>query len=212
MSTILFTTTYFGGGYGKRFLKRIRRWLEYYQASPLKYDRIVMLDDASPHVPPEYPRLYMDQIASVDSADFPVLVISFRNHFGHYRGWARSFCSIPEVCHVFGARRAIFLESDACVRSKRLFRWLNRVNKGWHAMWCPRHSFAETSIQVIIGQALRQVAKRKREFGPRYHHYGLWEHDMRIPHIVHQFSGDRYEHPGPRPPKHPDFICQHIWR
>jgi hypothetical protein len=46
------------------------------------------------------------------------------------------------------------LESDAYVLSQRAVDYFNAADKGWTAMWAPRHDYAESGIQIIGRDAL----------------------------------------------------------
>jgi hypothetical protein len=50
IKTLLFCTSYMKDA--NAWQKRYRRWLDYYLDGPINADKILMIDDGSPHLPP----------------------------------------------------------------------------------------------------------------------------------------------------------------
>src|SRR5437763_1502813 len=71
-----------------------------------------------------------------------------------YPGWYRSFCFAINYGAERGFDKIIHLESDAYVLSQRAVDYFNAADKGWTAMWAPRHDYAESGIQIIGRDAL----------------------------------------------------------
>lgn len=153
MKTLVFCTSWADSADTWRY--RYGKWLRQMQRSPLHYRQILLVDDASP-LRPDFPGLALYDAESLpsDCPGEPVVMARFNQRLGRkavcdYPGWWRSFMFAAEYASRFGFDKLVHVESDTYVLSQGLYDYLNALDSGWTAFWCPRWRFPETCIQVI---------------------------------------------------------------
>ncbi len=196
MRTLLFCTTWADSADLWRL--RYGKWLAHVLHSPLHYAQVLLVDDGSPLRPP------IEDLAVLDAerlpADCPaakIVFARFANRLGRpgaldYPGWWRSFFLAAQYAANYGFDKIIHVESDAFVLSAALSGYLNAIDSGWTALWCPYHGVPETCIQVIGRDQLRACLGIAREpYAPRF--VGrVAETLLPFTQIESCFKGDRY--------------------
>ena len=195
--TLVFCTAYAADI--SQWSDRYRPWLDAIQASALRPDHILIVDDGSATLPgwADTRMISVDSLGDVYSAPCagPVLLAHFRTRLGraemlNFPGWHRSFAfaSLYAERHQFD--RVIHIESDACVVSARAQAFLSHFADGWAAFWCARYDMPESAIQVAAGQGVRALAAfARRPYGDmigKSH-----EREMPFTAVEKQFQGDR---------------------
>lgn len=96
-----------------------------------------------------------------------------------------------------GHRKIIVLESDFFILSKRLMQYIDDLDDGWTSLWCEKHHFPETAIQIIVqgchefSRYCAELAKYKPSFSSSGLHH-VQEIILPVTRIATQFVGDRY--------------------
>ncbi len=194
MKSLVFCTSY--SRTAESWHLRYARWIDYYSQLEIDQATLVLVDDASPYVPPtDQVRLVNDAQALSASADLPQL-LRFDQHMGRsstYQmpGWWRSFLHSVNVAKAIGAHKIIHIESDAFVLSKALLDHLTGLTTGWTALWTPRYNMPESAIQVICEDQFEKMDQLQRR--PLHEWDGL-EAEKILPftEVNRQFKGERY--------------------
>ena len=128
---------------------------------------------------------------------------------GSSSGWYRSFFASALLAHKFKFEKLIHIESDAYLLTKRATDYIDAINSGWTAFWCPKYNWAETAIQVICNdnfaklEAFRQI--KLTRFKSLYAENVL---KMAITSINNTLVGDRYGESNIRQTPSMDYYCQ----
>lgn len=208
--TLIFCTSY--ATTPDQWNERYRRWLRAIRSSDLEYNDILIVDDGSP-VLPDWPEaeICTDENAEVRPAK--LLIYHFQEHLGrkavfNFAGWYRSYAFAGRYAHAQGYEKVIHLESDTFLIGSRIQRYCNEVADGWTALWCPRHSFPECTIQVIAGDAVRRFAEIEHTH-PHERLIGR-EFELQLPfdRVEKRFTGDRYGEYLPFVPGNAEYAVQ----
>lgn len=143
MKTALVTTCWLGN---QEYVERMNKWLDYYMteiSDDLKYDDIIILDNASP----------FSEIKKLLDPFPPIMLQRFHVHYdrpAHYDYmylW-RAVDFYQEIFKEYD--KIIYMDNDFYVLSKNMVDAINRSKLDlWWSPWCKRHNFAETGLQVI---------------------------------------------------------------
>ena len=194
MKTLLFCTSYMKDA--DAWQQRYRRWLDYYRNGPIKADKILMIDDGSPYLPPAKTIQTMRADSDI-SAHQPVHgIVRFEKNLGRqsmslYPGWWRSFLHSVTIARTIGADKIVHIESDAFALSQPLANFINDTQSGWHVMWAQRYAMPETAIQ-IIGQDQFAALEKLRGDYPNLDFPDIAERLLPFTSVNRQFKGDRY--------------------
>lgn len=213
MKTCLFSLSFLEGfdKSGSKRTERMTRFIKYYM--PLKdelgFDTLVIADNGSPEdmVLPflhqvGYPALVTDNAHRLlhDPMDSTLrFLLMERLHFGttfpksdprHHLDYPYCWRGFELIRKLFQSYdKVIFIDSDCYVLSGRLAEYIREFDNGWATLWCPRYTFPEATLQVIM----------KRPFEERYPK-GPWELNIgrlmewALPYtrIETKFVSDRY--------------------
>jgi hypothetical protein len=199
MKTLLFCTSYAANL--NEWEGRYKKWLNFHREYGPRADCIAIIDDGSP-VLPEWKT----------ESDRDGKIIHFPNNLGRqahleYPGWYRSFAYASKMAKRDGYEKVIHVESDAFLVSKRICEWVDSLTHGWHVMWCPKHNFHESAIQVICSDQIEAYS----EFCSKdYEAYRGQLMDRMFPYTqTHkEFNGDRYGEYLSEIPLNADYACQ----
>lgn len=210
--TLLFCTSYMDSP--DAWKRRYGPWVDYYATIPLARSATFLIDDASSYLP-EDPRLAVgdDLPSNLDNAPFHLHRFANRlgrgtaaEHWPHW-GWWRSFLFSVKIARRYGFRKIIHVESDAYLLSRSIVDYLNRLDAGWTAFWCPRYEMPEAGIQVIAEDqfaAMEQLA----ETDVRTLAKKLAEYCLPFTRVDKSFVGNRYGEYRQTIPGYADFACQ----
>jgi hypothetical protein len=193
MKTLLFCTAYLSNP-GK-WRSRYHRWLTLYRQIPLEHDAIFMFDDASPHRPDDPDVRVVDALPDA-LAPGGVYLYRFAEHLGRdeveaFPGWWRGFAFSLDVAERYAFEKILHVESDAYLLSGELVDYLNALDTGWTALWCPHYRFPEVNVQIICRDRfaeLRAATARAFTNGCRQ----MPELTLPFTHVEKSFVGDRY--------------------
>lgn len=190
------------------WLGRYQPWIDYYQTVPLRRDATFMLDDASPYVPEDQRLDILDKLpACVDPGK--IQLYRFTEHLGNkrFRGWWRSFLFSLQIARSYGFRKIVHVESDAYLLSQQLVDYVNELDSGWTALWCPLYRIPETGIQVIAEDQFPSL-QRFAEMDLVELSRKLAENILPFTRVETRFHGNRYGEYRTRIPRTADFACQ----
>ena len=207
MRTLVFCTSYAANQ--EVWERRYRRWLDRILATGPVADQILIVDDGSPVLPD------WDDVTIVDTPGphaGRVVLRHYPDRLGRrsvldFPGWYRSFCTASDHAAAGGFAKVVHLESDAFLISQAVREHVDALDDGWTAFWCPRHGFAETSIQIMAGGGLdlyRAMAARP------YDVFAGREMEIQLPfsHVEKRFKGDRYGEISAPVPRDADYALQ----
>jgi hypothetical protein len=211
---ILLFCTAFANNY-HAWRHRYTRWLEGIRTGGLEYDQILLIDDCSP-VLPNWPNL---EIIGADGVALPekaLVMARFSTHLGKRQGlrystspgWFRSFAYAAQYARAGGFDKIVHVESDTFIISRQLEAFINQLDTGWTALWCPLHKFPEDNIQIIVGNSINDYS---RFFGETYFDvFDNMEIEKQYPFtcIERRFIGDRYGDYSADVPINADFVAQ----
>jgi hypothetical protein len=194
MKSFIFCTSYIKDR--EAWTHRYRKWLHYYDKTPIVAEKKIMIDDGSPFAPPREEIEVVHHSADISEKSSKNLLVRFDENLGRqslalYPGWWRSFLHSLEIAKNLGAEKIIHIESDAYVLSRRLADFINHVDSGWHVLWAQRYALPETAIQVICRDqfpAFEQFKSQSAELVQR----DIAERLLPFTAIGKQFKGDRY--------------------
>lgn len=194
MKTLLFCTSYFKDA--EAWKTRCQRWLDYYRNGPIKSDRIVMIDDGSPYLPPAETIPTVPAGEDLSTHDATHCIVRFEENLGRqsmsrYPGWWRSFLHSVTIARALGANKIVHIESDAYTLSRRLTDFINDTRSGWHVMWAQRYALPETAIQIICRDQF-DALERFRDTHPDMDFPDIAERLLPFTSVNRQFKGDRY--------------------
>jgi len=195
MKTLLFCTAYADSQ--DAWNKRYKVWFEYYQACGIKYDKILIFDDASP-VRPEF----------LPEENY----YRFDDHIGRpshldYGGWYRSFSTAVRYAKNNGFDKIVHAESDAYFLSRQIIDFVNSLDSGWHSMWCAKHNFNESALQIICPDQIESYY-RFTDFPYDEYRNKLIDNMFPYTNVYKFFKGDRFGEYMDHIPIDADYSCQ----
>jgi len=107
-----------------------------------------------------------------------------------------------------GFQKIVHIESDAFVLSERMMAYINGLEEGWTAFWCPIWQIPETAIQVIGCDQFEKVEELARLDRADPFFLGGAEYILPFTNVVKFFKGDRYAEYAKAAPDDADYICQ----
>lgn len=194
MKALLFCTTYIRDA--EAWQSRYQRWLDFYRDGPIHADKIVMIDDGSPHLPAADIIPTLPAHADLGASDSRHCIARFDNNLGRqsmsdYPGWWRSFLHSLTIARALGADKIVHIESDAFIISGQLADFINETRDGWHVMWAQRYGMPETAIQIICADQFDAMA-RFSETNPNMDFPDIAERLLPFTSVNRTFKGDRY--------------------
>jgi len=210
MKTLLFGTSYSTSL--EEWETRYKKWLNYYENSPLNYQKLLLIDDGSDLLP-NWEILNIQNTPFTEESPNKCNLIHFNNHLGrpshlNYPGWFRSFRFAIRYAKLFNYDKIIHIETDAYVLSKELFEFINKLNDGWSTLFCKKHNFPETAIQII---GKKSIDRARKTVELDYNTYFLnrdIERAFPFTNIITKFEGDRYFEYTDKIPDSADYACQ----
>ena len=208
MKTLLFCTCYLGDE--AAWPSRYRAWLDHVAAIPLRHDVVFLIDDGSAHLPRD-PDVAITS-ALPDALDDRPVLFHFEQHIGRnghqgFPGWLRGFFASFDVARKYGCDKIVHLESDARLLSARIVDYINGIESGWTALWCPLHNMPESAIQVICADRFDEMEAIARD--PIAATAGcMIELALPFTNIEMSFMGDRYGEFSRAIPVDADYACQ----
>lgn len=209
MKTLLFCTAYLSNA--DKWHNRYARWLAVHTRIPLSYDAVFMFDDASPCRPDDAAIHVIDALPAA-LAPRGVYLYRFADHVGRvdvgqFPGWWRGFAFAVDVAERYGFEKMVHVESDAFLLSGELVDYVNALDSGWTALWCPRYRFPEVNIQVICADrfgAMRAATAQALANAGRQ----MPEITLPFTHVEQGFAGDRYAEYRSDIPEDADYAAQ----
>jgi len=216
MKTLLFCTSY--AETPAVWDERWGRWLKAVVNSGIEADKILIVDDGSP-VLPSWPDVAVVPAESQGVGASKVEIRHFADRRGQhvngepFPGWYRSFSHAVLYAIKEGFDRIIHIEADAFLISDRAIEFFNACDRGWVGLWCARHRWPETTMQIINKD---QFASCEAFFGQPYSaHLGLpykaVEQLIPFTSINKTLIGDRYGEGGDTIPYGADYVSQVKW-
>lgn len=194
MKTLLFCTAYAGAP--DQWALRYRKWLDFFSASKLARDQILLIDDGSPVMPSWRGTRILEDLPEKQPREASV-IFHFHDNLGRaavldYPGWFRSFFFAAQYAQRYGFDKIVHVESDCYLYSQRIVEFINALSTGWTTFWCPRWGFPETCIQVICADQM----ERFRAIGNRNYKDELSNQQIEFllpfTDVRKDFVGDRY--------------------
>ncbi len=188
-------------------------WINNHLQSPLDYNQMLIVDDASPCLP-DWCNIHIQQ-ADYTNAGHPITLHRFSTRAGQndfLSGWWRSFGYALTYALQNNFSRVVHIEADAQLVSEQAYNWFNSVDQGWSVLWCPKHNFPEAAFQVINQDKLMATAEFFQT--PYKDHepvkaWGLVPEDfLPFTAINKSLQGDRYSEYPMSVPSGIDFIAQ----
>jgi hypothetical protein len=190
---------------------RYRIWIEAIRRSSLVYDQILLVDDGSAELPG------WNDVKVIHDSDgllcgAPLVIRHFGTSLGRPRpgyvpGWVRSFFSVAQYAEINGFTKIIHLEADAFLITQRAVDYVNGLHDGWSTVWCARHQWPESALQVVAGSGLRAfralAEKPVEEFAG-----ACIEWTLPFTYVERDLMGDRYGEEGRKPPRAADWCSQ----
>ena len=190
---------------------RYRLWVNAVQYSEIEHEHILLVDDASP-VLPNWPDTGITNRLAESTTSAPVSIFRFDKRLGRqgrtvYPGWYRSFCFAARFAEAHGFDRAIHIESDGFIISRRMQHHINSIIDDWVAPAILSHDMPESAIQVMAGTGLRSFIDFAKK--PYSESVGS-EAENFIPftRIERAFIGSRYGETLHYVPRDADFVTQ----
>ena len=216
MKTLVFCTSY--AETLSIWNERWGRWLSAVVGSGVKFDKILIVDDGSPVLPDwTSVKIVSAHPISADVADAEI------HHFADRRGqrvngepfpgWYRSFAYAVLYGIREGFDRIIHIEADAFLISNRAVEYFNSCCSGWIALWCQRHHWPESTLQIINKD---QFYSCEAFFSLPYSAhlslpYKSPEQLIPFTYINRSLIGDRYGEDGDIIPVGVDYVSQVKW-
>jgi len=193
--TLLFCTSYIDSK--ECWNERYKLWLDYHRNSKFNEYKICMIDDGATHTPDRDDMIFHrfdERLGRHSNADFP--------------GWWRSFLFSVELAKREGCKKIVHIESDAFLLSERLMNYVDALETGWTAFWCPRWRMPESAIQVICHDQFDTMEEMARMDRKDPFFLGGAEYILPFTNTVKFFKGDRYGEYSEKIPDDADYICQ----
>ena len=214
LKTLVFCTSYHSTSEG--WNDRHTIWIRALQNSRLRFDQLLIVDDASSVLPKwsnveiiteaQQPRVECVQ------TEASIVLYTHTNRLGRasvfeFPGWYRSFAFGVLYGASHGFEKIIHIESDAFLISSRIQDHFNAFETGWFACWCEAYHFPEIAIQAAAGDEIAHMAAFVEKS------YAQMEgqiHEFVFPftHIECRFVGNRYGEMIGHVPRHADYSAQ----
>ncbi|MDR3538214.1 MAG: hypothetical protein P4L71_17095 [Acetobacteraceae bacterium] len=216
MKTLLFCTSY--AATEAKWDERWQRWLKAVLNSGIKADKVLIVDDGSP-VLPSWPDVAIEAAEAPGSAGTQVSIHHFSDRRGQrvngepFPGWYRSFSHAVLYAIREGFDKIIHIEADAFLITDRAIDFFNACDRGWIGLWCGRHRWPESTLQIINRD---QFASCEAFFSQPYSAYLGQPYrpiETLIPYtsINKTLIGDRYGEEGDAIPFGADYVSQVKW-
>lgn len=153
MKSILTAPMYLDGldGMGYSRLERNIKYVLYYRKlkAELNFENFVFIDNASSQ---ENIDLFMSAVGGND-----VRIIHFDKHYprGNHLDYLYCWRALNEINTLIdeGNEKILFIDTDFFILSKRLAKYIHDLDSGWNTLWCPKHNFPESSVQILCKDA-----------------------------------------------------------
>ncbi|MFK0377239.1 hypothetical protein [Pandoraea sp. NPDC090278] len=194
MKALLFCTSYIRDA--EAWQSRYQRWLDFYRDGPIHADKLVMIDDGSPHLPAADIIPTLPAHGDFAASDSPHCIAHFENNLGRqsmsaYPGWWRSFLHSLTIARAIGAEKIVHIESDAFTITGRFADYINETRDGWHVAWAQRYGMPETAIQIICADQF-DAMERFGQTHPNLDFPDIAERLLPFTTVNRAFKGDRY--------------------
>jgi hypothetical protein len=216
MRTLLFCTSYSESIWS--WNDRWRRWLRAVLDSRLVLEKVLIVDDGSPLLP-SWSDVYFTDALSKFNPSSNVEFHRFADRRGQhvngqpFPGWYRSFSYAVLSAIGNGFDRIIHIEADAFLISPRIIDFFNEFNSGWTCLWCPTHSWPETTLQIITRDSFDSCSSFFSK--PYSEHtappYRAIERLIPFTFVNKSFTGDRYGEISEVIPRNADYASQVRW-
>jgi len=227
MKSFIFATSYIDSD--EKYEKRYLKWINYHKTLPFAEDKqIFLMDDGSPEeyvsrfeakiIKPEeintnykvpQGKLWLDKV-NVYHFDQRLGINPKDNTPGIYGstlGWYRSVFETVKIARKFQYDKIIHVESDAYLISKQICTFIDALDSGWTALWCPKYSFPETSIQIICKDQFDKLEElRNADLNQFKNLQAEW--NLPISQVAKSFEGDRYGEMTNKQLPGIDYYCQ----
>jgi hypothetical protein len=204
MKSFIFCTSYISDNRTK--VKRYEKWINYHKELPFCSDKpLFVIDDGSDE---EYiseltdTRIEEGQLEHAPNARESVLY-HFKERkginpadnapglFGSTLGWYRSFFASYEIATKLGYEKIIHIESDGYLITQKICDYIDNLDHGWTALYCPMYYFPETSIQIICQDQFDKL-KELAEAPLESYKSKQAEHTIPFTHVEKGYEGNRY--------------------
>ena len=211
MSKILLFGTSFSKTH-KDWEMRYKKWYDYYTQSSIKYSNLLIIDDGSP-ILPQWNDLTIINAPFANELDTKHNLIHFSNNLGrpshlNYPGWFRSFRFAIRYAKMFNYEKIIHIETDAYVISNKLINFINEIHSGWQPLYCKKHLFPESAIQIIGKDCIDRAWKTVELDYATYFLDRDIERIFPFTNVITNFEGDRYFEYINQIPINADYACQ----
>ena len=204
-------------------LRRNIKWLDYYGPilNDFGVDHIWLIDNASPmeelkKLGGEIYNLKFDLIEPATTRPYLKILryeqrferVRFRVYHYFYRAL---FTGIQTLPRQFEYTKAIHIDTDVYVLSKRLAAYIKDSNTGWEAFWCKKYNFAESTFHIICQDSFHIGDKFIADSFP-IEKYDDRDAENIIPftNVSKSFIGDRYGESSLVQAPAMDYYCQSL--
>ena len=216
MKTLLFCTSYAESL--SVWEERWGQWLRATTNSGVVFDKLLIVDDGSP-VLPDWPGVEIVQAEDADRARGRLCIHHFADRRGQrvngepFPGWYRSFAHAVLYAVKEGYDRIIHIEGDAYLITDRAIEFFNSCDRGWVSLWCGRHRWPESTLQIINKD---QFASCEAFFSKPYSaHLAASPEPIEVllplTSVNRSLIGDRYGEDGDTIPFGADYVSQVRW-
>ncbi len=217
MKTLVFCTSFFDNK--ELYLKRYKKWIDYYSSHHLMIDKhFFLIDDSSNLDLIHDPKIniYIENKKIHYRESNKITIFSFNDRKGqnwshnsaNNEGWWRSFCMSIKIAEIYGFSKIVHIESDAFLISNRVMNYINNLEEGWVALWANKYYFPESSIQVICNDQFDNfnnfISCGYQELSKK----GYAEEILPFTHVERGFLGDRFGEKYLNQIYGVDYICQ----
>ena len=216
MKTLIFCTSYAESL--AVWNERWGRWLRATTQSGVVFDKLLIVDDGSP-VLPDWPDVEITPAETPDGSQGRLCIHHFADRRGQrvngepFPGWYRSFAHAVLYAIRSGYDRIIHIESDAFLITDRAVAFFNSFDRGWAMLWCRRHRWPESTLQIICSDQFEACAGFFSK--PYVAHLGdpivAIEKLLPTTFVNKTLIGDRYGEDGRSVPFGADYVSQVLW-
>lgn len=215
----LFCTIYVPRNEKPQAISRINSWIKFYQGKKdlLGFRNIFLIDDGSaiedikdiaPGVNIIEPEAGLPEVLPEG-----ISIFHFQKRLGRgkncvFPGWWRSFTFSSKIAKKYNFDKLILCEPDAYIIRDRLFSYIKSVAKGWVSLWCPKHKFPESAIQVICKDSINKLEEMHEKGEALWNLDVIAERFLPFTKVEKRFIGDRYGEFLEKYPYDADYICQ----
>lgn len=161
-----------------------RRLLRFYKHYGNTWPTVILDNGSEP--------AYCDMV----SAHLAIEVVNLQPHLPYKDGtleypavW-RTYWYVKELLKEY--EKVIFLATDAYICSQRLVDYIEAIDSGWTALWCPKYSFPATEISVIVRGCAAFEKFFAGDCNPDFYNGLCEENTVPLTHVEKGFVGDRY--------------------